>query len=660
MDSKIDFVVKGTKSSAEYTIRNQSDLIMKLEKKYFNTWKKKAGGKNNTPRSEKIDEEQIVELGEHIQFNYSKPMWQRFEDKVWTMFHDVGASDEMILPIGDTIVNYDGSNTKQIDGLFSDSEYVYVVECKFRISKGGKNISPGNIVDDMKKWVGIWKPLCKKLSQINEFKGKKPVFILATQGVEWNDKLRKTIDQIDGILIDDSQIRGLIGLTDNYASGSTIAMFRQELFRESKNHRQIPGVSKTFPATKTVVDGNNMFHFFAKSEDLIELAHVPRRMPTGGDLSKAYQRSMKPKKIQAIGRYLSEKGSYFPNSIVAASEFTPTWYMSDKGEFSESGKIELINKYGSLFIIDGQHRLFGTEGSNEETKKNKPLSICLIEGLSDTNQAQLFTTINQEQTKVDPDLLWDLYGELGTVDPPPDLENKSEVKQATMYVISKVWKRINQSENHPMCGTIKVPSHPSSSRTKISFGNTLCKYLLQKKGNWESGYLRPSSWTRAENYAYNRVSYFYKSLLTNLDEEWEKPDSKKDKNWLCSNYSMIVITQVFNHMVAHFGGNARFKSEWRKSEGYKKLVDEFTNILSKAIMSPEHGFFNVQEKRNILKQGGAAGRGDYARDLVLYIKENGGENTKISPRILQKRKRPIILHKKPKSELKMLKIGSEC
>ena len=153
---------------------------MKLEKKYL-IWKKKAGGKNNTPRSEKIDEEQIVELGEHIQFNYSKPMWQRFEDKVWTMFHDVGASDEMILPIGDTIVNYDGSNTKQIDGLFSDSEYVYVVECKFRISKGGKNISPGNIVDDMKKWVGIWKPLCKKLSQINNLKEKTCFYLSNTR-----------------------------------------------------------------------------------------------------------------------------------------------------------------------------------------------------------------------------------------------------------------------------------------------------------------------------------------------------------------------------------------------------------------------------------------------------------------------------------------------
>ena len=37
---------------------------------------------------------------------------ERFEDKVWTMFHDVGATGEMILPIGDTILNYDRIQNK--------------------------------------------------------------------------------------------------------------------------------------------------------------------------------------------------------------------------------------------------------------------------------------------------------------------------------------------------------------------------------------------------------------------------------------------------------------------------------------------------------------------------------------------------------------------
>ena len=255
-------------------------------------------------------------------------------------------------------------------------------------------------------------------------------------------------------------------------------------------------------------------------------------MPSGGDLSQAYQRALKPAKVNQIGTYLSDKGAFFPNSVIIAVEEECEFYCDAEGEVSDIGKVELPNKYGSLFIIDGQHRLFGTEGSGSE----KPLSICLLEGMGSSRQANMFTSINQTQSKVPPDLLWDLYGELGSLDPPPNSENKSEVDQAIRYLNSKIWRDINQSEGHPLSGKIVIPSQTSKSKDCcISFGNTLCKYLfIRKKQVWEPGYLRQEKWEKSLNFSKFRVSYFYKSLLENLEEEVSKD---KSKNWLLSNYS---------------------------------------------------------------------------------------------------------------------------
>ena len=69
-----------------------------------------------------------------------------------------------------------------------------------------------------------------------------------------------------------------------------------------------------------------MYHFFAKSGEIVDLSHVPRRMPTGGDISHAYQRLIKPAKVSQIGSHLSERGSFFPNSIILATEEKLKWH----------------------------------------------------------------------------------------------------------------------------------------------------------------------------------------------------------------------------------------------------------------------------------------------------------------------------------------------
>ena len=103
------------------------------------------------------------------------------------------------------------------------------------------------------------------------------------------------------------------------------------------------------------------------------------------------------------------------------------------------GKLTLPHKYGSLFVIDGQHRLFGSIGA----KKGKLVNVTLITKLDQRRQAQLFTTINQKASKIDPDLMWDLYGDIDTSSDP----TRSEIDMAIRKITSNVWKRINQRKD---------------------------------------------------------------------------------------------------------------------------------------------------------------------------------------------------------------------
>ena len=144
--------------------------------------------------------------------------------------------------------------------------------------------------------------------------------------------------------------------------------------------------------------------------------------------------------MKNIGQYLEDVSSFFPNSIVVAvngEEFTKI-----EGNM---GKLTLPSVYGNMWIIDGQHRLYGSAFSN----KDKPISICAIQGLDGMLQAKQFTSINSNQTKVSADLIWDLKGELYEDAMYQSPDSKQNEIMRRQYLVSNTWKMINQTKIVP-------------------------------------------------------------------------------------------------------------------------------------------------------------------------------------------------------------------
>lgn len=150
----------------------------------------------------------------------------------------------------------------------------------------------------------------------------------------------------------------------------------------------------------------NYFYLFSmEPEKLLNIAYVFGRGRLDPD---AYQRILKRRRLIDIANFISTPGAIIANSIIVAFE--------DKVTF-KNGKLRIPAKTCSIWIIDGQHRLYGfTKLSEVENLSNSDRVNILrkfklpIVGIKAPRKVQgrIFTEINTYQKKINRNLLLDL------------------------------------------------------------------------------------------------------------------------------------------------------------------------------------------------------------------------------------------------------------
>lgn len=129
--------------------------------------------------------------------------------------------------------------------------------------------------------------------------------------------------------------------------------------------------------------------------DLLSMSKVDLlKIEKGGEIS-GIQREQNKAKVAQIKKYLKLKNASFPNSIILNTS-------SDCINYNSTTLDLQIKKSETTFsILDGQHRL---SGFSENEQINFELVVSIFVGLQEDQQANLFSTINSTQTKVDPSL----------------------------------------------------------------------------------------------------------------------------------------------------------------------------------------------------------------------------------------------------------------
>lgn len=125
---------------------------------------------------------------------------------------------------------------------------------------------------------------------------------------------------------------------------------------------------------------------------LLEMSTVDRRRIVENDEVLGIQRDLRPEKVTQIRNYLSTRDATFPNSIIVN---TTSNFVIDETETI----LNLEINDSTFTIIDGQHRV---EGFRENIVQNFEFIIAIFKDLENEQQTNIFSTINSQQTKVDP------------------------------------------------------------------------------------------------------------------------------------------------------------------------------------------------------------------------------------------------------------------
>lgn len=169
-----------------------------------------------------------------------------------------------------------------------------------------------------------------------------------------------------------------------------------------------------------------------KPSDLLSMSKVDRRRIEEGDEFLGIQRELRKDKVIQIQNYLSSIDATFPNSIIVNT--TSDFIVNETDNY-----LELTIDDDTFTIIDGQHRV---EGFRNQNLDDFELIIAIFKDLNFDQQANIFSTINSEQTKVDPSLNLNL-----------ELNSKAYTPKKMMIEIAQSF---NYDKDSPWYNSIKM------------------------------------------------------------------------------------------------------------------------------------------------------------------------------------------------------------
>lgn len=342
-----------------------------------------------------------------IRVKKAKPHDERLENKLWCLLHDFGYS---VLNEGRNFkikfARKKGGTleSKQVDVFAKDDETVIVAECKSSAELGKRSLQK-----DIEEFANLRKHFAESVRQHfgGEFKPK-ILWLFVTENIIWSKPDRERAENQNIQIITERELLYLRQLAD-HLHGAARYQFLAEYFAG----QSIPELAnKTVPAVRGRLGGVNFYSFVATAKDLLKISFINHRSLDDPEGMPTYQRLVQKSRIIKIGKFI-EDGGYFPTNILVNFKEKPRFDVVRKEPRSNThyGYLYLPDKYKSVWIIDGQHRLYGYAHLDEKLQSQTVLVIA-FEKMPQVEEARLFVTINSEQKSVPANLLEELDGDL--------------------------------------------------------------------------------------------------------------------------------------------------------------------------------------------------------------------------------------------------------
>lgn len=199
---------------------------------------------------------------------------------------------------------------------------------------------------------------------------------------------------------------------------------------------------------------------------------VRRVLQTDRDVERylGIQRPLNDARVEDLQTYVQFYDAAFPTSIILAIDPECAAYDEEKHEMTLSNYLPKDGSTPIFFkqiarVLDGQHRiagLFKYDGDDFD------LSVTLFVGIDIAEQAQIFSTVNLEQTKVNKSLAYDLFA----------LANSRSPQKTCHNVVVA----LDQDEKSPFYKRIKRLGRATEGRygetlTQATFVEALMRYI---------------------------------------------------------------------------------------------------------------------------------------------------------------------------------------
>lgn len=396
------------------------------------------------------------------------------------------------------------------------------------------------------------------------------------------------------------------------------------------------GADYKVPSFRITIGDQQLYSFFLPAEKLLNLVYVFRLQPGN---EGAYQRFISKKRIlgtkddPGITEFINN-GGFFKNSVVCSFERQVTFESRSTGLLLQSTNIEfgILNipkLYGTVWVIDGQHRIYGYAGADPEKKKSH-IGVMAYQDIEKKQQAKDFIDINQKQKSVDPNDLWDL---LSQTDP-----------YSMQGTITKITRELNKKGIFK--GKILIPGEiygkKSSYPLKIAnICNSLYdRRLLDYRGR-DNLYKRTSDVIDSNHYPDSIIKYpvdvldQYFSLLWEIAEvatEWRKGFIIQNNGF---NIFLRVLVEILKYQ----------KGSWDK-QATKQLLEEPLKLYF------EEQFEKIKDIR--ISTSNEAGRGKVALEIIKHINQKNESFANEFIKETEKRERVAFEKLEPYQSLKEL------
>lgn len=227
--------------------------------------------------------------------------------------------------------------------------------------------------------------------------------------------------------------------------------------------------------------------FFLTALDTQALFPLCRVERVAANPDEGFQRQLDTPRAKRIAKYLQDR--VIPGAIILSAQagYEPTFDVATQ-------ELEISDAPGSLLVIDGQHRLYGSKiAADALCGPNVTLPVCILTGLSLTDEVQYFIDVNSTAKGVPKTLRIELTKFLVSQDSIEDIR-------------LRLFRDLNAESDSPLCGKLSAEQRGPGYLSHVPFEVAINKILV-------SDHLKDLEYDRKKALIKNYLSGVYTNLL---------------------------------------------------------------------------------------------------------------------------------------------------